>query len=87
MRCQKKHHIFLQEDKEKKRLELLDRKKELQKLHDEEMESIKARKPATVDKLTRAQIVEHVEKERRAAAGTCRDFLFDFYLLEESRRK
>lgn len=33
------------------------------------MESIKAKKPATCDKLTRAQIAEHVEKERKAAQG------------------
>lgn len=57
------------EDKEKKRLEQLERKKELQKLHDEEMEALKARKPATTDKMTRAQIAEYVEKERQAAAA------------------
>ena len=50
-------------------MEQLERKKELQKLHDEEMEAIKAKKAPTVDKLTRSQIAEHVEKERRAAAG------------------
>ena len=45
----------------------MERKKELQKLHDEEMESIKSKKPVTVEKITRAQIAE--ERERQAAAG------------------
>lgn len=66
---------LIQEDKEKKRLEQLERKKELQKLHDEEMESIKAKKPPTCDKLTRAQIAEHVEKERKVAQGINNTYL------------
>lgn len=47
----------------------MERKKELQKLHDEEMESIKSKKPVIVEKLTRAQIAEQAERDRQAAAG------------------
>ena len=57
------------DDKERKRIEQMERKKELQKLHDEEMESIKSKKPVTAEKITRAQIAEQGERERQAAAA------------------
>lgn len=57
------------DDKERKRIEQMERKKELQKLHDEEMESINSKKPVIVEKLTRAQIAEQAERDRQAAAA------------------
>ncbi|XP_048733913.1 coiled-coil domain-containing protein 124-like [Ostrea edulis] len=53
------------EDKEKKRLEQLERKKEIQKLHDEELASIKKPGPAPSAKITQADINKHVERERK----------------------
>lgn len=53
------------EDKEKKRHEQLERKKELQKLHDEEMATIKKAGPVPQAKVTRAEIDKHIEKERK----------------------
>nr|XP_022329669.1 coiled-coil domain-containing protein 124-like [Crassostrea virginica]XP_022329670.1 coiled-coil domain-containing protein 124-like [Crassostrea virginica] len=53
------------EDKEKKRHEQLERKKELQKLHDEEMASIKKTGPVPQAKVTRADIDNHRERERK----------------------
>lgn len=78
------------EDKEKKRVEQLEKKKELQKLHDEEMESIKVKKPATVDKMTRTQIAERLEKERIAAAAAAEKEKEETHLdkpLEENLNK
>ncbi|VDI74671.1 Hypothetical predicted protein [Mytilus galloprovincialis] len=79
-----------QEDKEKKRVEQLEKKKELQKLHDEEMESIKVKKPATVDKMTRTQIAERLEKDRTAAAAAAEKEKEETHLdkpLEENLNK
>ncbi|XP_076105258.1 coiled-coil domain-containing protein 124-A-like [Mytilus galloprovincialis] len=78
------------EDKEKKRVEQLEKKKELQKLHDEEMESIKVKKPATVDKMTRTQIAERLEKDRTAAAAAAEKEKEETHLdkpLEENLNK
>lgn len=62
-------HDHKQDDKEKKRLEQLERKKELAKLHDEEQESIKSTKAKTPSaKLTRHQIETH-RRTVEAAAG------------------
>ncbi|WAQ97775.1 C124A-like protein [Mya arenaria] len=55
------------EDKEKKRVEQLERKKELAKMADEELEAIKAAKPRAAQKLTRAQIEAEQERQRQAA--------------------
>ncbi|XP_045215838.1 coiled-coil domain-containing protein 124-like [Mercenaria mercenaria] len=57
------------EDKEKKRLELLEHKKELAKMAEEEMESIKAPKPKAAQKLSRAQIAAQQEQLRQEAAA------------------
>ncbi|KAL4227620.1 hypothetical protein ACF0H5_013061 [Mactra antiquata] len=57
------------EDKEKKRLEQLERKKELAKLADEEMDSIKAAKPKAAAKLSRAEIEAQQERQRVEAAA------------------
>ncbi|BFZ01470.1 hypothetical protein BsWGS_04509 [Bradybaena similaris] len=54
------------EEKEKKRHEQLERKKTLQQLHEEEMDSIKGAK-SQMARLTRAQIIEN--QERMAAAA------------------
>lgn len=59
-----------QEDKEKKRQEQLERKKELQKLHDEEMVAIKKAGPVPQAKVTRAEIDKHIERERKEKEGT-----------------
>lgn len=56
----------MQDDKEKKRLELLERKKENQRLLDEESARIKGRsqkEAASGGKMTRAQIEEVLENE------------------------
>lgn len=58
----------------------MEKKKELQKLHDEEMESIKVKKPATVDKMTRTQIAERLEKDRTAAAGNVHFIGLDIHM-------
>ena len=55
---------MIQEDKEKKRLDQLERKKELQKLHDEEMASVSKRSQEQPSRLTRAQIEQNIERER-----------------------
>ncbi|RUS84559.1 hypothetical protein EGW08_007654 [Elysia chlorotica] len=49
------------DDKEKKRVEQLERKKELQQLHEQEMDSIKGAKSQAA-KMTRAQIIETQER-------------------------
>lgn len=59
-----------QEDKEKKRQEQLERKKELQKLHDEEMAAIKKAGPVPQAKVTKAEIDNHIERERKEKEGT-----------------
>lgn len=59
-----------QEDKEKKRQEQLERKKELQKLHDEEMAAIKKAGPVPQAKVTKAEIDKHIERERKEKEGT-----------------
>lgn len=59
-----------QEDKEKKRQEQLERKKELQKLHDEEMAAIKKAGPVPQTKVTKAEIDKHIERERKEKEGT-----------------
>lgn len=58
-----------QEDKEKKRQEQLERKKELQKLHDEEMAAIKKAGPVPQAKVTKAEIDKHIERERKEKEG------------------
>lgn len=75
------------EEKEKKRLEQLEHKKELAKLHDEEMDSIKAAKPKAAQKLTRAQIEVQQEKlrqEAKAAAEKEAKLLHHEVRLEEN---
>lgn len=59
-----------QEDKEKKRQEQLERKKELQKLHDEEMAAIKKAGPVPQAKVTKAEIDKNIERERKEKEGT-----------------
>lgn len=57
----------LQDDKEKKRLELLERKKENQRLLDEENSKLKGRsqkEAASSGKVTRAQIEEALQNEQ-----------------------
>lgn len=57
-----------QDDKEKKRLELLERKKENQRLLDEETSKIKGKSPKEAEcggKVTRAQIDEALQTERQ----------------------
>ena len=63
-------YIYIyQEEKEKKRLEQLERKKELQQLHDEEMSSIKGCKQPQASKVTRATIQANQEKIEAEAKG------------------
>lgn len=65
-----KHSVNKQnrkEERERKRLEQLERKKEAQKLLTEELASIHPLKPATAAKLTRAEI--QVQQERMAATA------------------
>ena len=61
--------LVFQDEREKKRLEQLERKKELAVMADTEMESIKAAKPRAAQKMTRAQIETDQEKRRVAAAA------------------
>lgn len=59
--------MFLQDDKEKKRLEILERKKENQRLLDEESARIRGRaqkEAASGGKVTRAQIEELLQNEQ-----------------------
>ncbi|XP_033749935.1 coiled-coil domain-containing protein 124-like isoform X1 [Pecten maximus] len=59
------------DDKEKKRLEQLDRKKELQRLHDEEMNSIKSKaSTGGSSKVTQSQIQNQIAMEKRLAQAT-----------------
>lgn len=63
--------MFLQDDKEKKRMELLERKKENQRLLDEENAKIKGRaqkEAASGGKVTRAQIEEMLQNEQQQQA-------------------
>lgn len=58
----------MQDDKEKKRLELLERKKENQRLLDEETSKIKGKSQKESEsggKVTRAQIDEVLQNERQ----------------------
>lgn len=57
------------EEKEKKRLEQLEHKKELARLAEEEMESVKGAKAKTVQKMSRAQIAAQQEQLRQEAAA------------------
>ena len=50
-------------------MEQLERKKELQQLHEQEMDSIKGAKSQAA-KVTRAQIIENQERLAAAAEGT-----------------
>lgn len=74
--------MYSQDDKEKKRLEQLQRKQELAKLHDEEQESLKSGKPKTAGsaKITRHQIDQHRET-LTAAEGCCQKVLLLSLLL------
>ena len=60
-------HRCLKEERERKRLETLERKKEAQKMLTEEVESIHTLKPPTSAKLTRADI--QTQQDMMAAAG------------------
>lgn len=60
------------EDREKKRHEQLEHKKELARLADEELNSIKSLKPKLAAKLTRAQIEEQ-EQQRRLEAQAAKE--------------
>ncbi|XP_071118646.1 coiled-coil domain-containing protein 124-like [Haliotis cracherodii] len=57
------------EDKEKRRLDQVEKKKELQQLHDEEMSKLKSAKPVAAAKLTRADIASQQERLQAAAAA------------------
>ena len=60
---------FLKDEKEKKRLEQLEKKKELQKLHDEEMDSLKGAKTKDgSNKLSRADI-DAIRERQQAELG------------------
>lgn len=61
----------LQEEKEKRRLEQLERKKETQRLLEEEDSRLKGGKAPRVApaKVTRAQIEDSLRKEQRAEPG------------------
>ncbi|PVD19887.1 hypothetical protein C0Q70_20380 [Pomacea canaliculata] len=75
------------ETKEKKRVELLEKKKELQRLADEEMSQMKGAKQDTLSKLTRAQIQanrERLEAEAAAAAKKEEDLPYDEKPIEEN---
>lgn len=61
------HFLLLQDDKEKRRLELLERKKENQRLLDEESSKLKGKSQKESmpgGKVTRAQIEELLENEQ-----------------------
>lgn len=78
------------EDKEKKRVEQLERKKELAKMADEEMDSIKSAKPKAAQKMTRAQIEiqqEKLRQEARAAAEKEASLMHHEVPLEENVNK
>lgn len=57
----------LQEEREKRRLEQLERKKELQRLLEEEDSKLKGKSPkqVTPGKVTRAQIEETIRKDQQ----------------------
>ncbi|KAK6179357.1 hypothetical protein SNE40_011739 [Patella caerulea] len=50
------------DEKERKRLEQLEKKKEIQQLHDEEMNALKSVKPTAPSKVTRHAIAANIEK-------------------------
>ncbi|XP_067934766.1 coiled-coil domain-containing protein 124-A-like [Watersipora subatra] len=57
------------DDKEKKRLEQLERKRELAKLHDEEQNTLKSGKPKAPTKVTRHEINKQAEAREAAEAS------------------
>ncbi len=59
--------FFVQDAQEKKRQEQLERKKENERLYQEEVESMKSAKAEVKPKLTRAEIAAH--QETMAAEG------------------
>ena len=59
--------IFTKDAQEKKRQDQLEKKREKEKLYQEEMESMKSAKSEVKPKLTRAEIVAH--QEQMAAQG------------------
>ena len=59
--------LSLQDDKEKKRLDQLDRKKELALMAEQELESMKSAKPKAAEKVTRAKILADQETQRLTA--------------------
>lgn len=63
---------FFQEEREKRRLEQLERKKELQRLLEEEDSKLKGKSPKQVapGKVTRAQIEESIRKEQQQKENT-----------------
>lgn len=73
----------MQEDREKKRLEQLEHKKELAQLAEEEMDSIKANKPAAAQKMSRAQIAAQQEqmKQEAKAGHIFSSFTFTCFLV------
>ncbi|XP_069137520.1 coiled-coil domain-containing protein 124-like [Argopecten irradians] len=75
------------DDKEKKRLEQLERKKELQRLHDEEMSGIKTKASSGgSSKVTRSQIETQLATEKRMAeeAATKDNAMPDEVPIEEN---
>lgn len=63
---------FFQEEREKRRLEQLERKKELQRLLEEEDSKLKGKSPKQVapGKVTRAQIEESIRKDQQQKENT-----------------
>lgn len=74
------------EDKEKKRVDQLERKKELQRMAEEEMSSLKGAKPTTAAKMTRAQVQANMDRLEAEAAAAARkeDVPHDEQPIEEN---
>ncbi|KAL8610797.1 hypothetical protein ACOMHN_016780 [Nucella lapillus] len=74
------------DEKEKKRLEQLERKKELQKLADEEMSNLKSGKvPTPSSKVTRAMVQANLEAEGKSPAAAVKgDLPHDEQPIEEN---
>lgn len=69
----------MQEDKEKRRLEQLEKKKENARLLEEESATLKTAKPAASSKVTRAEI--ETNRARMAAEGTSHCMLQNVQVL------
>lgn len=74
---------FCKDDKERKRLEQLERKKELTRLHDEEMEAVKggvkSKASSSAAKVTRHQLDQRRE-DVEAATGVFFSYILQFTL-------